>query len=203
MKIIGFAHLGFAFPISQFPVYMPNSIKFIKVLNTPEKKLLMLKKSKFHNLQIDMNGLEFLFYTTTKKRENKYLLRDINFFQTSKNLILSPNFNHTFLMFIEALARKSTWLTDEKLQICGLGGLSDATLGFDKLGLIFGNYLDEEGLVSIAFYVNEIDSNKVKELISDKSAIVTSSFEIKIGVNLFNILFVKTEGVIIEFIQRK
>ena len=203
MKIIGFAHLGFAFPISQFPVEIPNSIKFIKVLNSPEKKLLMLKKSKFHNLQIDMNGLELLFYTATKKIENKSLLRDINSFQTSKKLILSPNFNHTFLMFIEALARKSSWLADEKLQIYGLGGLADATLGFDKLGLKFGNYLDEEGLVSIAFYVNEIDSNRVKELISDKRAIVTSSFEIKIGVNLFNILFVQTEGVIIEFIQRK
>ena len=203
MKIIGFAHLGFAFPISQFPVEIPNSIKFIKVLNSPEKKLLMLKKSKFHNLQIDMNGLELLFYTATKKRVNKSLLRDINSFQTSKKLILSPNFNHTFLMLIEALARKSSWLADEKLQIYGLGGLADATLGFDKLGLKFGNYLDEEGLVSIAFYVNEIDSNRVKELISDKSAIVTSSFEIKIGVNLFNILFVQTEGVIIEFIQRK
>jgi hypothetical protein len=203
MKIIGFAHLGFVFPISQFPVYLPNSIKFIKVLNTTEKKLLMLKKSKFHNLQIDMNGLEFLFYTATKKRENKYLLRDINSFQTSKNLILSPNFNHTFLMVIEALARKSSWLAEEKLQIYGLGGLANATLGFDKLGLEFSNYLDEEGLASIAFYVNEINSNRIKELISDKSAIVTNSFEVKIGVNLFNIMFVKTEGVIIEFIQRK
>lgn len=203
MKIIGFAHLGFVFPISQFPVYMPNSIKFINVLNTPEKKLLMLKKSKFHNLQIDMNGLEFLFYTATKKRENKYLLRDINSFQTSKNLILSPNFNHTFLMVIEALARKSSWLAEETLQIYGLGGLANATLGFDKLGLGFSNYLDEEGLASIAFYVNEINSSRIKELISDKSAIVTNSFEVKIGVNLFNIMFVKTEGVIIEFIQRK
>jgi len=203
MKIIGFAHLGFVFPISQFPVYMPNSIKFIKVLNTPEKKLLMLKKSKFHNLQIDMNGLEFLFYTATKKRENKYLLRDINSFQASKNLILSSNFNHTFLMVIEALARKSSWLAEEKLQIYGLGGLANATLGFDKLGLEFSNYLDEEGLASIAFYVNEINSNRIKELIFDKNAIVTNSFEVKIGVNLFNIMFVKTEGVIIEFIQRK
>jgi hypothetical protein len=203
MKIIGFAHLGFALPISQFPVEMPNSISFTKVLNTPEKKLLMLKKSKFHNLQIDMNGLELLFYTTTETKKNKNFLDEIDTFHNSKNLILSSSFNHAFLKLLEALARKSSWTEEGTLRIHGLGGLRDATLGFKKYGLAFNNHLDEEGLVSIAFYVNELNSKVISQLISERRAIITNSFEIKIGDNLFNIMFVQTEGVIIEFIQRK
>jgi hypothetical protein len=203
MKIIGFAHLGFALPISQFPIKIPNSINFTKVLNSPDKKLLMLKKSKFHNLQIDIKGLEVLFYTSIKNNKKRNVLNEINTFLNSKNLILSPNFNRKFFKIIEALAHKSSWLQEETLQIYGVGGLKDATLGFAKHGLAFNNYLDEEGLVAIAFYVNEINSNRIIELIDDRSAVVTNSFELKIGANLFNILFVQIEGVIIEFIQRK
>jgi hypothetical protein len=182
---------------------MPNTVSFTKILNAPEKKLLMLKKSKFHNLQIDMNGLELLFYTSTETKENKNFLPEIDTFHNSKNLILSSSFNHAFFKLIEALARKSSWTEEGTLRIHGLGGLRDATLGYKKHGLAFNNYLDEEGLVSIAFYVNELNSKVISQLISERSAIITNSFEIKIGDNLFNIMFVQTEGVIIEFIQRK
>ena len=203
MKIIGFAHLGFAFPISQFPVEIPNSVSFTKVLNAPEKKLLMLKKSKYHNLQIDMNGLELLFYDSIDKKENRNVLYEIDTFQNSKNLILSSSFSPAFFKLIESLARKSSWTEEGTLRIHGLGGLRDATLGYKQQGLVFNTYLDEEGLVSVGFYVNELNTKIISQLISDKRAIITNTFEIKIGNNLFNILFVQTEGVIIEFIQRK
>lgn len=199
--------------MSRFPLDIPSSEIFESVINTREKKRFMISSNEFHNIQISTKGIgiEVLYYEITSLRKKKMqteskTLREIDSFISAKDSdfeLCSPDFSPNFLSTLSKLSHKFSWKKNGGLRIEGLGGLNKINLSFSVDGLRFGACLDEIGPVCLGFFVDEMNVTNSKSQLKTLELSGCKPFSLKIGQNLFQIIFAKVDGVIIEFIHRK
>jgi len=203
MKIIGFAHLTFTLPISKFPIKDHGWLTYIDLENKPEKKLLMSNDLDTHNIQLNGNGTEVTYYNVIENNNTNNVMNSILQFNKQNTTVVSSNFTEGVLNFIQSLTYRSLRENKQHLQIKGVGGLYGIELLYSNKGLWFEENLDSIGVTGIAFYVDQINLTLVSKLTSEFNLYVYDTFSFDIGANSFNILFIRSGGVIFEFIQRK
>lgn len=206
MLFIAFAHVSVCTSDSPIPGTWKKLSIFNRLPNPVEKKRFSKQFSESHSLalyQADFD-IEVIRYNNSDNLNSRLGNSKVQFEDIFiKNIIVSSSFSENFLLNLSWLTKQKNHISNGELRFRTLTQNNSVIFKQDDSKPKFNDFLDEEGLASLAFYVDKIDYSWLKEnqtagIISD----LTEVFDLSVGKNLFRIVLIKVGGIYIELISR-
>lgn len=207
MRILGFSHVTFCIPydLMSFGMSLFGEGTEVQIVNHPHKKSFLRGNSTKHNLYWNRTGIELTSYADSpelRESDRQYIISSLESYQRNP-----LNINLTISLLQRILLRKlGAKVETSKLgwKIKGVGFLPSVTFHRSRLQITrpMPKYLDEVGLVALAFYVDspvkfELNSKLIHFLR------VSKAFDVKIINKYFGIQILRFGGITYEFIFRR
>ena len=202
MKILAFAHVTFTGTPENGS---KKSLHFRSVSNPVWKSKYMKDFSNLHNIILTGGHItvEYVQYKKTDVCSQKYVSSVVDLDSVT---IYSRDFSKQFFQLLSEFGNVEYSSDNDFITISNTFPNGPIRLQYQHKGKSFNDYLDDEGLTGIAFYVDNIQ--EVTNFLIDKDKCLgefdlSTIIDLQLGLNSMKILLIRWRGITIEFIERK
>ncbi len=212
VKVLGFAHVTFCVP-TEFRFQDRNQGFLLDqvIPNHVAKHPLQLSPHELHGIKVYASPfhaalIEFCTYHNPKRRllASWTVMLKYNWMVRSRSRLRSKSFTPEFLDGLHSLFGIKGAKTPHSLRVPTLSRSKFVELSNCRFGPRFKSKLDQIGPVSLAFWVDTLDTFSIEELdLREVASLATDVFELEVDGRVLSIVFLRLEGVLIELIARK
>lgn len=202
MKILAFAHVTLTGSPEQGT---KQNLSFQSVSNPTWKSKYMKDFSNLHDIILVGGGItiEYVKYKNTGVCSQTFVKDVVNLDGIT---IYSRDFSEQFFLLVSEVGDIEYSIGNDFIMIPNTFPNRPIRLKYQHNGKAFNDYLDDEGLTGIAFYVNSVQevSNFFEQRYSGKPDFDLSTIiELQLDLTAMKIVLIRWGGITIEFIERK
>jgi len=205
VKILGFAHATFANLKDSFDTGHGAVYTFKDISDSPAKEGWLQHDVGLHTIQIYDKPLPLEITSYPNSPLSSVEMVDVfSDYLAVGNEIRSSTFHSEFFNFLTHFSSRAFRDTPAELQINQIAFGRTVKLKYDPFGSPMGEYLDDSSLCGLGFFVDRISIESLMGCpVSNQYEKMSEKFELDLGANRFDILFVRLKGVNIELIARR